>query len=147
MKPKQSNSDGFMYLDTGGNGPVVVLLHGVLMNGSLWNEVVDGMPNHYRCIVPELPFGAHSTPMPDDANLDLESIAAMLGEFLVELDLHEVTLVCKRLGRRTARHQTRGVRPCRKPCTRLLRQPSIITRRAYPVGFSASAHPYQAAPT
>ena len=31
-----------MYSDTGGNGPVVVLLHGVLVNGSIWKEVVDG---------------------------------------------------------------------------------------------------------
>ena len=54
---------GLMYSDTGGDGPVVVLLHGVLMNGSLWDEVVDGLRDGYRCIVPELPFGAHRTPM------------------------------------------------------------------------------------
>jgi pimeloyl-ACP methyl ester carboxylesterase len=28
------------YEDTGGDGPVVVLLHGVAMNGSLWRGVV-----------------------------------------------------------------------------------------------------------
>ncbi|MGW3298064.1 hypothetical protein AMK23_22230 [Streptomyces sp. CB02130] len=31
------------YRDTGGYGPVVVLLHGVAMNGSLWDEVVAGL--------------------------------------------------------------------------------------------------------
>ena len=84
---------GFLYTDTGGNGPVVVLLHGVLMNGSLWDEVVDGLRDRYRCIVPELPFGAHRRPMPDDANLTLESMATMIAEFLTELDLDDVTLV------------------------------------------------------
>ncbi|MXW59659.1 MAG: alpha/beta hydrolase [Acidimicrobiia bacterium] len=89
---------GLMYSDTGGDGPVVVLLHGVLMNGSLWDEVVEGLRGSYRCIVPELPFGAHRTPMPDNAELDLESLAVMIAELLEELDLHEVTLVCNDWG-------------------------------------------------
>ena len=89
---------GLMYWDTGGNGPVVVLLHGVLMNGNLWEEVVEGLRDRYRCIVPELPFGAHRTPMPDDAELDLESLAKMVAEFLAELDLRDVTLVCNDWG-------------------------------------------------
>lgn len=71
-----------MYSDSGGDGPVVVLLHGVLMNGTLWEEVVEGLRGRYRCIVPELPFGAHRTPMPDDAELDLESLAKVVAEFL-----------------------------------------------------------------
>ena len=87
-----------MYSDTGGDGPVVVLLHGVLMNGSLWDEVVDGLRNRYRCIVPELPSGAHQMPMPDDTDLSLESIVTMIAEFLEELELHSVTLVCNDWG-------------------------------------------------
>ena len=89
---------GLMYSDTGGDGPVVVLLHGVLMNGSLWDEVVEGLRGRYRCIVPELPFGAHHTPMPDGAALDLASLAKMVAEFLLELDLRDVTLVCNDWG-------------------------------------------------
>jgi len=97
-KLEGSTAAGLMYSDTGGDGPVVVLLHGVLMNGSLWDEVVDGLRDRYRCIVPEMPFGAHRTPMPDDAELDLESLAKLVAEFLVELDLHDVTLVCNDWG-------------------------------------------------
>ena len=67
-----------MYSDTGGDGPVVVLLHGVLMNGTLWDTVVDGLGDRYRCIVPELPFGAHTTPMPDDADLTFPALATMI---------------------------------------------------------------------
>ena len=87
-----------MYTDTGGAGPVVVLLHGVLMNGSVWRDIVDGLRGHYRCIVPELPFGAHRKPMPDGADISLGSIARAIAEFLVELDLHDVTLACNDWG-------------------------------------------------
>lgn len=86
MRRYRPTTAGLLYTDTGGDGPAVVLLHGVLMNGSLWDGIVDGLRDRYRCIVPELPFGAHQTPMPDDADLSLESIAAMIAKFLVELD-------------------------------------------------------------
>ena len=87
-------SAGLMYSDTGGDGPVVVVLHGALMNGTLWDSVVGGLRDRYRCIVPKLPFGAHTTPMPDDADLSLPTLATLIAEFLTELDLHHVTLVC-----------------------------------------------------
>ena len=67
MQLEGPTAAGLMYSDTGGDGPVVVLLHGVLMNGTLWDTVVGGLGDRYRCIIPELPFGAHTTPMPDDA--------------------------------------------------------------------------------
>ena len=98
MHLKGPTSAGYMYSDTGGTGPVVVLLHGVLMNGSVWTEVVDALRDRYRCIVPELPFGAHARPMPDGVDLTLESIARMTAEFLVELQLQNVTLVCNDWG-------------------------------------------------
>ena len=94
MKLEGPTAAGLMYSDTGGDGPVVVLLHGVLMNGTLWDTVVGGLRDRYRCIVPDLPFGAHATPVPDDADLSLPALATMIAEFLTELDLHHVTLVC-----------------------------------------------------
>lgn len=72
---------------------MVVFLHGVLMNGSLWDSVIEGLKDRFCCIVPELPFGAHVTPMPDDADLSLESIVILIADFLEELDLRNVTLV------------------------------------------------------
>ena len=87
-----------MYSDSGGDGPAVVFLHGVLMNGTLWDGVVDKLRGRYRCIVPELPFGAHRTPMPDDADLDLVSVARMIAGFLDELDLRDITQVCNDWG-------------------------------------------------
>ena len=89
---------GLMYSDTGGDGPVVVLLHGVLMGGILWDTVVGGLGDRYRCIVPELPFGAHTTPMPDDTDLSLPALATLIAGFLTELGLRQVTLVCNDWG-------------------------------------------------
>ncbi|MFE4213514.1 alpha/beta fold hydrolase [Streptomyces sp. NPDC056844] len=81
------------YEDTGGDGPVVVLLHGVAMNGSLWRHVVAGLRPDYRCVVPTLPLGAHRRPMRPDADLTVLGVAHLVAEFLEELDLHDVTLV------------------------------------------------------
>ena len=92
------SSAGLMYLDTGGNGPPVVFLHGVLMNGTLWDDIVGDLRDRYRCIVPELPFGAHRTPMPDDADLSLGSLVKKIADFIEELDLQDVTLVCNDWG-------------------------------------------------
>ena len=84
---------GLLYADTGGEGPVVVLLHGVLMSGSVWAEVVEHLRGNYRCVVPELPLGSHRRPMPKRADLALASMAKLVAGFLDELDLTNVTLV------------------------------------------------------
>jgi pimeloyl-ACP methyl ester carboxylesterase len=38
------------YRDTGGEGRVLVLLHGVLMDGAQWREVLPHLTPEYRCI-------------------------------------------------------------------------------------------------
>src|SRR5215207_6858438 len=81
------------YEDTGGDGPVVVLLHGIGMDGSLWRNVVADLRRDHRCVVPSLPLGAHRRPMRPDADLSLRTIVRLVAEFLERLGLHEVTLV------------------------------------------------------
>ncbi|GAB3477662.1 alpha/beta fold hydrolase [Amycolatopsis cihanbeyliensis] len=81
------------YQDTGGDGPVLLLLHGVTINGSVWRNVVSGLRADYRCVTPTLPLGAHRTPMKPEADLSLRGMALLVEEFLERLDLHEVTLV------------------------------------------------------
>ncbi|MCX4790107.1 MULTISPECIES: alpha/beta fold hydrolase [unclassified Streptomyces] len=81
------------YQDSGGDGPVVVLLHGVAMDGSLWRHVVAGLQDDFRCVVPTLPLGGHRQPMHPDADLSILGVARLVDEFLERLDLSDVTLV------------------------------------------------------
>jgi pimeloyl-ACP methyl ester carboxylesterase len=80
------------YEDTGGNGPVVALIHGVAMNGSLWRNVVAELRGEYRCVVPNLPLGGHRLPMRPEADLSMRGIALLIAELLERLDLRDVTL-------------------------------------------------------
>jgi pimeloyl-ACP methyl ester carboxylesterase len=81
------------YTDTGGDGPVLVLLHGLMMDASLWDGAIAGLSAGHRCLAPTLPLGAHRHPMHSGADLSLPAIARLVAEFLDRLDLHDVTLV------------------------------------------------------
>jgi pimeloyl-ACP methyl ester carboxylesterase len=81
------------YEDTGGNGPVVVLLHGLLMDASLWEKVIADLAPDHRCVVPTLPLGAHRHAVHPDTDLSLPGISRLVAEFLERLDLQDVTLV------------------------------------------------------
>lgn len=81
------------YADTGGAGPVVVLIGGLAIGPSLWDGVVDRLRDRHRVIVPTLPWGAHRLPMHPDADLSLAGHARIVASFLEALDLRDVTLV------------------------------------------------------
>jgi pimeloyl-ACP methyl ester carboxylesterase len=81
------------YVDSGGNGPAVVMLHGLMMDASLWEDVIADLESDYRCIAPTLPLGAHRHGMRDDADLSLRGVASLVAELLDRLDLNDVTLV------------------------------------------------------
>ncbi|MFI0805852.1 alpha/beta fold hydrolase [Streptomyces echinatus] len=81
------------YDDTGGDGPVVVLAHGLGFDGSVWAEVVARLRPGFRVLVPVLPIGSHRRPMRPDADLSAHGIARLLAEFMECLDLRDVTLV------------------------------------------------------
>lgn len=81
------------YTDTGGDGPVVVLLHGVSMDASVWRHVIADLRGRYRCVAPTLPLGSHRRPMRPDADLSIHGVARLVAELLERLDLRDVTLV------------------------------------------------------
>jgi pimeloyl-ACP methyl ester carboxylesterase len=81
------------YEDSGGDGPVLVFLHGLLMDGTLFDAVVRDLRSDHRCIVPTLPLGGHRRPMRPDADLSLAGFGRIVDEFLEILDLDDVTLV------------------------------------------------------
>jgi pimeloyl-ACP methyl ester carboxylesterase len=81
------------YVDIGGDGPPIVLLHGLLMDASLWADVIAGLGAEHRCIAPTLPLGAHEHAMRDGSDVSVRGVAALVTELLDRLDLRDVTLV------------------------------------------------------
>ncbi len=86
------------YLDTGGDGPVVVPVHGVMMDATVWREVVADLRTDHRCVVPTLPLGAHRRPMRPGADLSMTGQADLLGELIERLGLDDLTLVANDWG-------------------------------------------------
>ena len=93
MPSLQLSAGVIEYEDSGGSGPVLVLTHGLVMDATLWRNVVKDLRSDYRCVVPTLPLGAHRHPMRADADLSMAGIAGIVAELLERLDLSEVTLV------------------------------------------------------
>lgn len=76
-----------------GAGPPIVFVHGALVDGRLWNPVVSRLAGGARCVVPDLPLGAHRIAMRPDADLSPTGLAGLIAELFERLDLHDVTLV------------------------------------------------------
>ncbi|MGW3510655.1 alpha/beta fold hydrolase [Streptomyces sp. NPDC000994] len=99
------------YDDTGGEGPVVVLLHGLVHDATVWRDVTAGLRAGNRVIAPTLPYGSHRTPMDRPPTPDL--VIDLIVEFLDRLDLRDVTLVesdCGRAQTVAAQHPERLAR-------------------------------------
>jgi pimeloyl-ACP methyl ester carboxylesterase len=92
MAEVQLSAGTVSYEDTGGDKPILVLVHGVAMDGTLWRHVVAKLRADFRCVVPTLPLGGHRRPMKEDADLSIPGVARLLAEFLDQLDLRDVTL-------------------------------------------------------
>jgi pimeloyl-ACP methyl ester carboxylesterase len=76
-----------------GAGSPVVLVHGVLVNGHLWDDVVPPLAEGHRVIVPDLPLGCHREPARGDASLGLTAQADVVADLVAALGLTDVTLV------------------------------------------------------
>jgi pimeloyl-ACP methyl ester carboxylesterase len=76
-----------------GEGKPVVFVHGYLVDGRLWDGVVDRLADRCRCIAPDWPIGAQQVAMSPDADLSPPGIATVIDSFLEALDLDDVTIV------------------------------------------------------
>lgn len=76
-----------------GSGKPIVFVHGFLVDGRLWDGVVDELRGRYRCIAPDWPIAAHQIAMNPEADLSPPGIAAIISSFLTELELEDVTIV------------------------------------------------------
>jgi pimeloyl-ACP methyl ester carboxylesterase len=76
-----------------GEGKPVVFVHGFLVDGRLWDGVVDRLSDRCRCIAPDWPIAAHQVAMNPNADLSPPGIAALIADFLKALELKDVTIV------------------------------------------------------
>jgi pimeloyl-ACP methyl ester carboxylesterase len=76
-----------------GKGKPIVFVHGYLVDGRLWDGVVDQLGDRFRCLAPDWPIGAQQIAMNPGADLSPSGIAAIIASFLEALDLDDVTIV------------------------------------------------------
>ena len=76
-----------------GEGKPIVFVHGYLVDGRLWDGVVDRLSDRFRCLAPDWPIGAQQVAMNPDADLTPPGVAATIAAFLAALDLDDVTIV------------------------------------------------------
>jgi pimeloyl-ACP methyl ester carboxylesterase len=76
-----------------GEGKPIVFVHGYLVDGRLWDGVVDRLSDRFRCIAPDWPIAAHQVAMNPDADLSPPGIAGLIADFLTKFELEDVTIV------------------------------------------------------
>jgi pimeloyl-ACP methyl ester carboxylesterase len=97
LREVQLSAGTVRYRDQG-QGPAVVFVHGLGVDGSLWRKVVPGLEGSLRCLVPDWPIGSHTIAMKPDADMTPRGVARLIAEFLEALDLRDVTLVANDTG-------------------------------------------------
>jgi pimeloyl-ACP methyl ester carboxylesterase len=83
--------------DSGGDGPPVLFLHGALVDRTLWDPVIDRLPDR-RCLAPTLPLGSHREPVTDRAALSPVSVADMVADLIASEGLADLTVVANDTG-------------------------------------------------
>ncbi len=77
-----------------GSGPPVLLVHSLLVDGGLYDDVVPRLvARGLRCVVPDLPLGAHDPALLPGADLTPPGLARLLVEVLDALDIDRVAVV------------------------------------------------------
>lgn len=81
-----------------GSGEPLLFLHGIVADGNLWRKVIPRLSEDFRCVVPDLPLGAHEIPMSSEADLTPPGLAMLVEDFLVALHLEGATVVGNNTG-------------------------------------------------
>lgn len=91
-------SFGPVAVRTIGDGPPVLFVHGLLVDGHVWDGVVAELASDFRCILPTLPLGSHHHPLARDADRSPAGMARLLNELCEVLQLADVTVVANDSG-------------------------------------------------
>lgn len=86
------------FYKTTGTGPCLVLVHGFLEEGSMWDGIIQPLAKQYSVIVPDLPgFGASALP-PAKEKLSMEFYAAYVRAVLQQEKVKECVLLGHSMG-------------------------------------------------
>lgn len=80
-------------MDTGGEGRPLLLVHSLLVDGAIWAPLVRLLSVSRRCLVPELPFGAHGLPLDAAADLAPLGLADLVVEVLDAVGVASVDVI------------------------------------------------------
>jgi pimeloyl-ACP methyl ester carboxylesterase len=92
VRTVQLTAGTIRYRDVG-SGPTLLFVHGVFVDGMLWRDTVAQLAGTHRCVVPDLPLGAHELPARPGADLSPPGLADLVAELIAALDLPDVVLV------------------------------------------------------
>ena len=76
-----------------GEGPPVLLVHGVIVNGHLWDPIVPALAVDHQVIQPDLPLGAHAHPARRRELVTPEGLADALAALVEALGHEQVVVV------------------------------------------------------
>jgi pimeloyl-ACP methyl ester carboxylesterase len=79
-----------------GEGPVLLLIHGMAGNRENWREVVEPLARHHTVIAPDLP--GHGASAPGGGDYSIGALAAGLRDLLLALGHERATIVGHSLG-------------------------------------------------
>lgn len=80
------------------SAPVLLFVHGLFTNMQLWRKLVPQLSQHYRLVLPTLPFGGHRLPVEQASDLSPPALAGLIFELIDGLGLRDVTIVANDTG-------------------------------------------------
>ncbi|MFK8849820.1 alpha/beta fold hydrolase [Streptomyces sp. Ac-502] len=80
MTAQRETAGGRIDLRYAGQGKTLLCVHGLMVNGHLWDPLVPGLRDQFHIVLPDLPSGGHHTPLEPDADCSLETHAVRVVE-------------------------------------------------------------------
>jgi pimeloyl-ACP methyl ester carboxylesterase len=85
---------GRIRVRTAGTGPAIMFTHGLLVDGRIWDEVATAVATKgFTVVLPDLPLGAHSTPVVDRTKLTTTGVAHTIIEIADELRIDRFAIL------------------------------------------------------
>ena len=82
-----------------GNGPPVVLLHGLFVDHRIWDGVTAALAEEFRVVAPDLPgFGESEKPGPSRFDYGVDAFAEAIADLYAGLEIGRAALVGHGLG-------------------------------------------------